>query len=72
MTRMDRRRFVLWSLIGAVAWVLSITLLGYFLGAAFPSLGQNIDKAIILILAFSVLPVVWEWWRHRRTSDQTS
>ena len=72
VTRMDRRRFVLWSLIGAVAWVLSITLLGYFLGAAFPSLGQNIDKAIILILAFSVLPVVWEWWRHRRTSDQTS
>ena len=34
VTRMDRRRFFLWSLVGAVAWVLSITLLGYFLGAA--------------------------------------
>ena len=68
VTRMDRRRFVFWSLVGAVLWVLSITLLGYFLGAAFPWLGENIDYAIIAILAFSVVPVAWEWWRHRRTN----
>ncbi len=68
VTRMDRARFFTWSLVGAVAWVLSITLLGYFLGSAFPALGENIDKAIIVILAFSVIPVVWEWWRHKRTA----
>lgn len=68
VTRMPRRRFFLWSLIGAVLWVASILALGYFLGSAFPSLGKNIDKAIIVILAFSVIPIVWEWWRHRRTS----
>jgi len=62
VTRMDRHRFFVWSLVGAVLWVLSITLLGYFLGAAFPGLGENIDKAIIVILAFSVIPVAWEWW----------
>jgi membrane-associated protein len=67
VTRMDRRRFFTWSLIGAVLWVVGITLLGYFLGTAFPALGENIDKAIIAIIAFSVVPVVWEWWRHRRT-----
>jgi len=66
VTRMDRHRFFVWSLVGAVLWVLSITLLGYFLGAAFPGLGENIDKAIIVILAFSLIPVAWEWWRHRR------
>jgi membrane-associated protein len=67
VTRMDRRRFFTWSLVGAVLWVLSITLLGYFLGTAFPALGENIDKAIIAIIAFSLIPVAWEWWRHRRT-----
>jgi len=66
VTRMNRHRFFVWSLVGAVLWVLSITLLGYFLGAAFPGLGDNIDKAIILIVALSLLPVAWEWWRHRR------
>jgi len=67
VTRMDRRRFFLWSLVGAVLWVVGITLAGYFLGSAFPSLGENIDKAIIVIIAFSLLPIAWEWWRHRRT-----
>jgi membrane-associated protein len=66
VTRMRRRRFFLWSLVGAVLWVLSITLLGYFLGRSFPSLGENIDKAIIAILAFSVIPIAYEWHKHRR------
>lgn len=68
VTQMQRRRFFVWSLVGAVLWVLSIVLMGYFLGSAFPSLGENIDKAIIVILVFSLIPIVFEWWRHRRTS----
>ena len=70
VTRMPRRRFFFWSFVGAVLWVASIMLLGYFLGSAFPSLGENIDKAIIVILAFSVVPIAYEWWRHRRTSSR--
>ncbi len=65
-TQMPRARFFVWSLVGAVLWVLGITLLGYFLGARYESLGENIDKAIIVILAFSVLPILYEWWKHRR------
>jgi membrane-associated protein len=72
VTRMDRRRFFLWSFIGAVLWVLSITLLGYFLGAAFPGLGQNIDKAVFVILAFSVIPIAYEWLKHRRHGGPTA
>ncbi len=69
VTRMDRTRFFLWSAVGAVLWVLSITLLGFFLGSAFPSLGENIDKAIVVILAFSLVPIVYEWWKHRRVQS---
>lgn len=68
VTVMERRRFFTWSAVGAVLWVFSITLLGYFLGSAFPSLGENIDKAVIAILVFSVIPIAYEWWRHRRTN----
>jgi membrane-associated protein len=70
VTRMDRARFFVWSMIGAVLWVVSILALGYFLGRRFPGLGENIDYAIIAILAFSAIPVVYEWWRHRRTSSK--
>lgn len=66
VAQMQRRRFLVWSAVGAVLWVLLVTLLGYFLGAAFPDLASNIDKAIIVIVAFSLIPVAYEWWKHRR------
>ena len=70
VTRMERRRFFVWSAVGAVLWIISITLLGYFLGAAVPALGENIDYVTLAILAFSVIPIVWEWWRHRNHTDE--
>ena len=66
VTMMDRRRFFTWSAIGAALWVVSITLLGYFLGAAFPWLGENIDYVTIVILAFTVIPLVYEAAKKRR------
>jgi membrane-associated protein len=66
IAQMQRRRFLIWSAVGAGLWVLVVTLLGYFLGSAFPNLASNIDKATIAILAFSVVPVAYEWWKHRR------
>ncbi len=66
VTLMERRRFFVWSAIGAVLWIISITLLGYFLGAAVPALGENIDYVTIAILAFSIIPITYEWWKHKR------
>lgn len=65
VARMDRRTFLVWSGIGAIGWVASITLLGYFLGDAIPSLRNNVDYAILAILAFSAIPAVWHWLRQR-------
>jgi membrane-associated protein len=68
VTRMERRRFFTWSAVGAALWVMSITLLGYLLGESFPALGKNIDYAVLVILAFSVVPFTWEYFRHRRNA----
>jgi membrane-associated protein len=66
VTRMDRRRFLVWSFVGALLWVLSITLLGYNIGRRVPWLRDNIDYAILAILVLSAVPVVIEWLRRRR------
>ncbi len=64
--QMDRRRFFTWSGLGALLWATGITLLGYFLGQAFPVLQDKLELAIIAIVAVSVLPVLVEYLRHRR------
>lgn len=65
--RMDRRRFFTWSAVGAALWVGIVTLLGYVLGQALPSLQDKLDIAVLLIVAVSLLPVAFQWRRHRRT-----
>ncbi|HET7386031.1 MAG TPA: VTT domain-containing protein [Nocardioidaceae bacterium] len=74
VTSMARRRFLAWSAVGAVLWVVAITLLGYFLGQAVPWLATNIDLAVLGLLVLSVIPVGWEWWRRRgeRTRERAS
>ena len=68
--RMERKRFFTWSAVGAVLWVGLLVLAGYFLGAAFPVLGEQIDKAVIVIVLLSVLPMVYEWWKHRKEAKE--
>jgi membrane-associated protein len=66
VSRMDRRRFFTWSAVGAVLWAAGLTLLGYLLGQAFPWLTDKLEIAVLLIVAVSVVPMAYEFVKHRR------
>ena len=67
--QMDRRRFFTWSGVGAILWACGITLLGYFLGRSFPVLQDKLELAILVIVAFSLVPVLVEYLRHRKQAN---
>lgn len=68
MAQMQYRRYVLFTVIGGAAWVLSMTLLGYFLGVRFPVLGKHIEKVIIAVVLLSLLPGIIAYLKARRRS----
>ncbi|MDQ4502803.1 VTT domain-containing protein [Sinomonas sp. ASV322] len=65
MARYPYRRFLAWNVLGAVAWAVSITMLGVWLGHV-EFIAKNIDVLSILIVLASVIPVGIEALRHRR------
>lgn len=67
--RMDRRRFFVWSGIGAMLWATGLTLLGYFLGGV-DVIHDHLEAAILVIVFVSVLPMIFEVVRHRRTAGR--
>jgi membrane-associated protein len=69
--RMDRRHFFTWSAVGAALWVVIVTLAGYFLGGV-PLVRDNLEAAILLIVFLSVLPMVFEFLKHRREAKQVA
>lgn len=65
VSRMERRHFFVWSAVGAIAWVWTITVLGYLLGNSVPALKDHLELAILAIIAVSLIPVAVEVARSR-------
>lgn len=65
MGKMPYLRFLKFSVVGGIGWILSISFLGYRLGK-FSIIQRNLEKAVLLVILISFLPIVIEWFRHRR------
>jgi membrane-associated protein len=63
IARMGYRRFAIYNVVGGVAWVLSMTLAGYWLGQI-PWVQRNFELVVITIVVISVLPVAISALRH--------
>jgi membrane-associated protein len=61
---MPYRRFAIFNFVGGVSWVLSMTVLGYFLGQLVSP--KRIEHIVYLIILVSVMPVVIEVLKNRR------
>ncbi|MGW3292409.1 DedA family protein [Streptomyces xiamenensis] len=70
VARMEYRVFVLYNVIGGILWGAGVTLLGAALGQI-EFVRANIEFMLIGIVALSVLPIVIELWRARRSSRRT-
>ena len=62
--KMNRRRFLTYSFVGALLWAIGVTVLGYFLGQ-FAFVKNNLELMLLLIVAVSLIPMGIEYLRHR-------
>ncbi|MFH2139209.1 MAG: DedA family protein [Pseudomonadota bacterium] len=62
---MDYRQYVMFSIIGGVSWIGSLTLAGYFFGNI-PVIKNNLTLMILIIVFISFVPAMIQFIRHRR------
>lgn len=62
---MSYGRFVVYNVAGALLWVWSLTLAGYWFGGL-PWVKANFSSVVLAIIAISLVPVLVEWWKARR------
>jgi len=63
--KMDFRKFIAYTAIGGVLWACGVTVLGYYLGNT-PFVRSNIEAVLILIVVVSIIPMIVEFFLHRR------
>ncbi|TDQ72187.1 DedA family protein [Sphingobacterium yanglingense] len=57
--RMKYSTFITYNVVGAILWVVGITLAGYFLGNI-PIIRDNFSKVVLIIIFLSILPIIFE------------
>ena len=62
---MDYNKFLIYNVIGAFLWVLSITLLGFFLGNLIPNIDHYLLPIILGIIVISFIPVIIKMIRKK-------
>jgi membrane-associated protein len=62
---MTYRQFAMYNVLGGVGWVLSMTLIGYFLGRAVPDIDKHIHIVVAVVIFLSLLPGIISIARER-------
>jgi membrane-associated protein len=65
VSNMKYRTFVTFNVVGGALWAVGVTLLGYFLGQI-DFVEENLEVAILTVVAISVLPIAIELWKARK------
>lgn len=67
--QMDYKKFMKYNIIGAFGWILSMTLIGFFLGRTIPNIEKHIEKVIIIVVLLSLLPAIIKYFKHKFTKN---
>lgn len=65
IARMNYRRFFFYNIAGALAWVVILTLAGYWFGNI-PIVKENFEIVVIVIIIISIMPAVMQFIKSRK------
>jgi membrane-associated protein len=65
IVKVDFKKFALYNVIGALLWVLTLTLAGYFLGKEFPQIVNYIEYIVIGFIVLATAPIVYAFIKKK-------
>lgn len=63
--QMKYSKFLFFNVFSAFLWILSMTLIGFYLGKTIPDIDKHIEKVIVIIVFLSLLPAIIKYLRHK-------
>jgi membrane-associated protein len=60
------RRFMIYNVIGCIAWVFTLTLSSYFLGVQYPAIMDYLDYIVISLVVITLIPIVRTYVKERK------
>ena len=62
---MKYRRFISFNILGAILWITTMTLTGYYLGRMIPGIEHKIEYVIAIVIFVSLTPMLYKYAQHK-------
>jgi membrane-associated protein len=66
--RIDFKTFMLYNIVGATAWIISIGGIAYYLGKKFPAVENYLGYIFIGLIILTAIPILITWLKNRKPS----
>lgn len=62
----DFKKFMIYNIVGAFAWISSISSIGYFLGQRFPGIKDHLGWIVIGLIVITTIPVILTYIKEKK------
>ncbi|GAB3917962.1 DedA family protein [Mucilaginibacter boryungensis] len=69
VVKVDIKKFTIYNIIGSVAWVCTLTLIGFFLGLKYPGIKDYLQYIIVGLIVITAIPLVVAFARRKGFID---
>lgn len=66
MVRIEFKKFLIFNILGAVLWIVSLVMAGHWLGNLFPGLIEHIEIIVVAMIVLTAIPVIVSYRRQRK------
>jgi membrane-associated protein len=66
MARIDFGKFLIFNVLGATIWIVTMVLAGHFLGRAFPQITTHLEIIVVGMVLISAVPVIITYFKNRK------
>jgi membrane-associated protein len=71
VVKVEFKKFTLYNIIGSIAWVVTLTLTGYFLGKKYPQLKDYLQYIVLGLITVTTIPLVIAFFRKTLSKNET-
>lgn len=71
VVKVNFRKFSLYNILGGMAWVSTLTLVGYFLGKQYPQLKDYLQYIVLGLITITTIPLVIAFFKKTIVKNET-
>jgi membrane-associated protein len=68
--RINFKTFMLYNIVGATAWIISIGGIAYYLGQKFPGIENYLGYIFVTLIIITAIPILVTWLKNRKPKVQ--